>query len=145
MSYLADTNVVVRWALPGDPQFPLVRHAVLTLRQQSVPIYVTAQVLLELQALATRPLAANGLGLSTAQASSLAQSIEALFPLLPETAAIYPEWRRLVDTFDARGRQVYDARLVAVMLTHGVTHLLTLNPSHFRRFAGIQVVEPHHV
>lgn len=28
---------------------------------------------------------------------------------------------------------------------HGVTHLLTMNPTHFRRFAGISVVEPKDV
>lgn len=71
--------------------------------------------------------------------------MEALFPLAPETPAIYPLWRALVDTYSIIGRQVFDARLVAVMHTHGITHLLTLNPSHFQRFAGITVVDPQTV
>lgn len=45
-----------------------------------------------------------------------------------------------METVDVRGRQVYDARLVAVMLAHGITHILTFNGNHFRRFTGITVV-----
>jgi predicted nucleic acid-binding protein len=40
-------------------------------------------------------------------------------------------------------RQVFDDRLVAVMQAHGLTHLLTLDPAHFRRFPGLTVVDPH--
>jgi predicted nucleic acid-binding protein len=99
-------------------------------------------VLIELQALATRPVAANGLGFTTANASGLARQIETVFPLLPETAEIYPLWRTLVDSWDIRGRQVFDARLVAVMQAHRIEHILTLNPGHFRRFNAVNVVEP---
>jgi hypothetical protein len=34
------------------------------------------------------------------------------------------------------GKQVHDARLLAVCQVHGVTHLLTFNVSHFARLAG---------
>ena len=49
----------------------------------------------------------------------------------------HEEVKRAVDTLLRRGD------LVAVMLAHGVTHLLTLNPTHFRRFSDlITIVEP---
>ncbi len=51
-------------------------------------------------------------------------------------------WRQLVDRYDVRGRQVHDARLVAVMLTYDITHLLTLNAADFYRFEEITVVVP---
>ena len=142
MPYLADTNIAARFTLPGDPLYARVRTAVLNLQRQGEIIHVTSQVLVEFQALATRPADANGLGMTTAQASAQAGKIEAVFPLLPETAAIYPLWRNLIDTYDVIGRQVYDARLVAVMLAHGIDHILTLNGKHFQRFAGITVVSP---
>lgn len=140
--YLADTNVAARAVLPDDPQHALIREALDRLRERGAVIQVTAQVLVEFHALATRPAAANGLGMTPAEASAEARGIEAIFPLLPETPAVYPLWRALVDSYGIVGRQVYDARLVAVMQAHGVTHLLTMNPAHFRRFAGITVVEP---
>ena len=44
------------------------------------------------------------------------------------------------------GKQVHDARLVAVCHVHGVTHLLTFNRAHFARLAGfgsgVVVVDP---
>jgi len=146
MAYLADTNIVIRRVTTGDPQYPLIGAALTKLDQQGETVYITAQNLVEFQALATRPATANGWGLTTAQASAEAQKIEAIFPLLPETPGIYPLWRNLVDTYAVTGRQVYDARLVAVMQAHGITHLLTLDPTGFRRYSAvITVVEPHAV
>jgi hypothetical protein len=44
------------------------------------------------------------------------------------------------------GKQVHDARLLAVCHVHGVTHLLTFNVAHFNRMAGfgpgVEVVSP---
>ena len=63
--------------------------------------------------------------------------------MLPDIPAIYPLWRNLVDTHSVLGRQVHEARIVAVMLAHEVTHILTLNPADFRRYGGvIKVIEP---
>ncbi len=80
--------------------------------------------------------------MSVLQASLEAQRIEAIFPIAAEIPSIYPLWRVLVDTYGVIGRQVYDARLVAIMQAYSTTHLLTLNAKHFQRFAGITVVEP---
>lgn len=145
MSYLADTNVASRRVLPTDPQHLIVTQAIDRLRQQGEIIQIAPQIIIEFHALATRPIDANGLGMTAAQASLEAMKIETIFPLLPEIPAIFPMWRNLVDTYGVIGRQVYDARLVAVMQTYGITHLLTMNPTHFSRFSGITVVEPKNV
>ena len=100
---------------------------------------------MEYQALATRPTDVNGLGLTRAEANAKAFTIEAFFSLLPETADIYPHWRNLMNMYEVNGKVVHDARLVAVMLAHGITHILTANASHFRRFVEITVVEPKDV
>lgn len=145
MAYLVDTNVAVRRVLPTDPQHSVVTQAIDSLRQQGEILSITAQIIVEFHALATRPTEANGLGMTALQASMEAQKIEAIFPLLPEVPAIFPSWRSIVGTYGIIGRQVYDARLVAVMEAYGITHLLTMNPTHFRRFDRITVVEPKHV
>ena len=142
MKYLADTNVAARRILTADSAHPVIKQAVDTLLLRGEEVSITAQNLVEFQALATRPLEANGLGLTPADANTMAQDIEAIFPLLEETAAVYTQWRALMKLHDVRGRQVFDARLVAVMLAHGVTHILTTNAAHFRRFPEILVVEP---
>ncbi len=69
-----------------------------------------------------------------------------MFPLLEETPAIFPLWKTLVAAAGSIGKQVHDARLVAVCHAHGVTHLLTFNGKHFARLAAcgpsLVVIDP---
>jgi predicted nucleic acid-binding protein len=62
--------------------------------------------------------------------------------LLADSEAVYHEWRRLVLAHSVSGVKVHDARLVAAMSVHGVTHLLTLNPEDFKRYTHITTVHP---
>lgn len=64
---------------------------------------------------------------------------------LAEDDAIYTEWRKLVSSYGVSGKTSHDARLVAAMKVHGVTHVLTFNVEDFRRFEGIQVLHPNDV
>ena len=142
MPYLADTNIVFRRVLASDPRHVLVKSAMDLLLLQGETIHACSQNLMEFHALATRPIEANGLGMTSVDARNEAHVIESVFPLLPDVGSIYAQWCFLIDAYGVIGRQVYDARLVAVMLAHGISHLLTLNPTHFRRFGEITVVEP---
>ena len=96
--------------------------------------------------MATRPTALNGLGLSAVDAEAKAAVFEATFSLLAETPDIYPTWKALVGALAVIGKQVHDARLVAVCHVYAVTHLLTLNVSDFARMTafgpGVVVVDP---
>ncbi len=103
---------------------------------------VIAQNLIEFWAVATRPIIDNGLGLTVAQAEQELTKLKALFTILPDTADILPEREQLVVRHQVLGKQVHDARLVAAMKVHNVTHLLTFNTTDFKRFTGITVVSP---
>ena len=81
----------------------------------------------------------------TAETDLHVRLIERVLTVLDETPAVYPEWRRLVVSHSVMGVQVHDARIVAVMNVHGVTHILTLNGADFTRYAGITCVAPDHV
>jgi predicted nucleic acid-binding protein len=131
--YLPDTNVLLRFADRSHPLHATVRAAVRQLRADGHRL------------VATRPADRNGFGLTPAEAERLLRLVERLFPLLPDSPAVYPEWRRLVVSFGVRGVQVHDARLVASMSVHGMTHILTLNAGDFARYApeGIMAVDPH--
>lgn len=65
--------------------------------------------------------------------------------LLPDNERVYPLWRGIVAENNVRGVQVHDARLAALMQSHGVTHILTLNQPDFVRYAEIRVVRPGQV
>lgn len=146
MAYLLDTNVLVRLANAADPRYAIADRAVLELHRCGEVLHLTPQILIEFRNVATRPIAVNGLGLSAADAEIQSAGFETRFALLEETPDIYPAWKALVAALGIIGRQVHDARLVAVCHVHKVTHLLTFNVAHFARLAayapGIVVVDP---
>ena len=142
MAYFGDTNVVFRWATPSDPMHFICQRVVRKIYDEGEEVVITPQVLMEFWALATRPVEANGLGMTAEAAAYLLNLLSQQFTILPDCAEIYPCWLKLVEECNIIGRQVYDARLVAVMQTYGITHILTLNGNHFRRFPGIVVVDP---
>lgn len=146
MAYLVDTSILARLANSADSSYPVATRAVIELHRRGELLHVTPQILIEFRNVATRPTAVNGLGLSIADADTKTAAFEAVFPLLIETADIFPAWKILVEAKGIIGKQVHDARLVAICHVHAVTHLLTFNVSHFARMAGsspgITVVDP---
>ena len=137
MAYLIDTNIVMRMASPDHPMCAEALNALGVLRQRREERYLTHQNLVEFWRSATRPIERNGLGLSISEASVELQRLEELFPVLPDVPEIYPEWRRLVLEYSVMGVNVHDARLVAVMRVHGLTHILTFNIGDFNRYSTL--------
>ena len=90
----------------------------------------------------TRPIERNGFGLTLDEADREVKVIESGMTLLAESQKVYEEWRRLLIHHKVLGVQVHDARLAAVMNVNGITHILTLNPSDFARFSGVNVLHP---
>lgn len=119
-----------------------VARSVSILATRRDELHVIAQNLIEFWAVATRPITANGLGLTVAQAEQELTKLRALFTILPDTADILPEWEQLVVTHQVLGKQAHDARLVAAMSVHNLTNLLTFNDGDFKRFTEIVVVNP---
>jgi predicted nucleic acid-binding protein len=145
MKYLVDTNVMWRRFNSSDPFYPVVKIALDRLILQGNELCITPQNLIEFRAIATRPIQANGLGMTPDGATSEAQVLESFFRLMLDIPAIYPRWKNLVDTYAITGKQVHDARLVAVMQAYGISNLLTLNPSHFVRFTQINTIDVHQI
>lgn len=146
MAYLVDTSVLARLANVRDVLYATAVHAVLELHRRGEAVHVTPQGLIEFRNIATRPAALNGLGLSIPETERQAAAFEVEFPLLPDTPDVYPAWKSLVSAVGVIGKQVHDARLVAICHVHNVSHMLTFNVAHFARMAafgpGIVVVDP---
>jgi predicted nucleic acid-binding protein len=143
VAYLLDTNLLLRWANLLDPARPLALSALRTLRRRGDLLHTTPQNYIEFWSSATRPVAVNGLGLTPDQAYRLIQRLRPLFPLLADTDRVFDEWLRVVVTTGVSGRQVHDARLAAVMLAHGVSHILTFNVADFTRYQSLGIVPIH--
>jgi predicted nucleic acid-binding protein len=109
VAYLIDTTILARLANATDAQHAVAARAVLELHRRGEVMHVTPQILVEFRNVATRPVAVNGLGISSVDAEAQAATFEARFPLLPETPGVYPAWKSLVAALSVIGKQVYDA------------------------------------
>ena len=144
MIYLIDTNVLLRVLHSTDPSSPIAETAVRKLLSNGHRLHATTQNIIEFWNVSTRPIHQNGIGLSPSDTVGPLRRAEQLFPLLLDSPNVYAEWRELVVNYGVSGVQVHDARLVATMLVHGVTHILTFNTSDFARYTpkGIVAVDP---
>jgi predicted nucleic acid-binding protein len=146
VAYLIDTSILARLANATDAQHAVAAWAVLELHRRAEVLHLTPQVLIEFRNVATRPISVNGLGLSSLAAEALTATFEARFPILEDTPDIYAAWKSLVSTLSVIGKQVHDARLIAVCNVYNVTHFLTFNVTHFVRLAafkpGVVVIDP---
>lgn len=142
MSWLIDTNVLLRFADSSSPEHGTAANAVDCLLTSNGVIYISPQVLIEFWAVATRPESANGLGWSTATTSDVIRALRSQFPLLHETADVFDRWVELVERCHVAGKRVHDARIAALLLVHGVQQLLTFNTADFPQHWGVDAVHP---
>jgi predicted nucleic acid-binding protein len=105
-------------------------------------LHYTPQNLIEFWAVATRPNAENGLGLNIADAAQALHDIKSHYVELQDNSDLIAIWERLVSALSVVGKQVHDARLVAVTLVHNVDRILTFDTTHFTRFTDITAVNP---
>jgi predicted nucleic acid-binding protein len=142
MNILLDTNILSRMAQPGHGQHHAALDATDALQRRGDVLCLVPQVIYEFWVVATRPVAVNGLGLAVSVVANEVSRLKSIFPLLADTASIFDEWERLVTTQQIVGKNAHDARLVAAMAVHGITHLLTFNTGDFARYPGITALDP---
>jgi len=142
MNVLLDTNVLLRMFQVGHAQHLTAMAALAALTARGDAPCLVPQVLYEFWVVMTRPLASNGLGLSATAAAAELVRLQGIFPLLPDTPAVFPAWERLVTKHGVLGKPAHDDRLVAAMAVHQVTHLLTFNVADFSRYSGVTALDP---
>ncbi|MEM7591378.1 MAG: hypothetical protein AAF383_07635 [Cyanobacteria bacterium P01_A01_bin.83] len=102
--------------------------------------------MIEFWNVATRPSEKNGLGYDVAKATQSILELKRLFTLLPDLPDVYPIWERLAIDYQVKGVNVHDTKLVAFMLVHEISHVLTFNSTDFQRFnSEIVVVHPDNI
>lgn len=142
MQLLVDTNVLLRLVERDHPQSSVAADATKAIRLAGHQLALVPQVVYEFWVVATRPAAANGLGLETEDARNELLRLSPTLRLLRDERSIYEVWQALVVEHRVMGKRAHDARIVAAMIRHGVSHLLTFNGSDFARYPSIAVVDP---
>ena len=132
---LLDTNVLLAAtdeARAGHRQALTILN---TWPADGTALYLSGQILREYLVVATRPVQANGLGLSRQDAIGNVEQLRALTWFLTEDQRVSDRLRGLVRERRVTGKQIHDANVVATMLVHGVATVVTENAGDFARYA----------
>ncbi len=145
MLWLVDTNVLLRHVEPKHPMHAEAVNAGAALFAAGEPVCTLPQNVAEFWNVCTRPRGQNGLGFTPARTDEEVTRFESLLTVIPDNAGIYSRWRWLVVKHAVSGVRVHDARIVAAMEAHGISHLMTFNDQDFRRYRSITVMLPAEV
>jgi len=136
-----DANLLIYGLSPESEWCVRARERLEALRNLGVVVVASPQVLREVAAVLTRD-PPRGRGLNGVDAIALVEGLAARLKLVHENESSHQLWCEFLRRGLARGSQVHDANIVATMVAHGVTMLLTHNVSDFRRFGAWIQVEP---
>lgn len=143
INYLLDTNIILRFTDSDSAEYELINNVISQILVEGGQCLITAQVITEFWVVATRPISVNGLGWTVEKTEEAVQMLINQFDLLEETPAIFPQWLSLVTSYKISGKRTHDVRIQAVMLTHNISHLLTLNPQDFVAIEGLEIIHPN--
>ena len=143
---LVDTNIPLRIAQLGhahrQPALDAIR--LLTVRDRE-HFVVCPQSFYEMFVVCSRPVSANGFGMTPQRARAEVASARTLFQMLSETPQVYSTWEGLIAKYPVAGKRAHDVRLVAMMIEHRVPKLLTFNDEDFKQFVEIAAANPFDV
>jgi predicted nucleic acid-binding protein len=137
-----DTNILLAATDASRPGHAAARRIVSRGRAAGTPGAWSGQVIREYLAVATRPLEANGLGMSTEAALHNVRAFSSRLMFCDETEASSHRLLGLVAIHELRGTSVHDANIVATMVSHGIDRLVTLNPDDFSIYPEVAVLGP---
>jgi len=136
---LVDTNVLIEATNDRRRSHREARALV----ESTTPLVISAQVIREYLAVATRPPAANGLGLSMADALANVQEFRRGIRLLPEERPVLSTFLALLERASCAGTRVHDAHLVATAVAHRVSTIVSLNAGGLSGFTTtVSVITP---
>lgn len=145
MAVFVDSGILLRALHRADPFYADVRASIRVLLIEKTAIFTGLQQFAEFWHVSTRPPGERGgFDLPLDEAAKRLRRIERGIRVLTETPLTPEIWKTLVQKHGVRGVQVHDARVVALMLTHSLTSLLTLNAGDFARYHpdGIVAMSP---
>lgn len=136
-----DTNVLVYATVAAAPVHAAARQALADRRASGTELWISRQILREYVAVLTRP-QTFARPISMTDVAADVRSFERQLQVADDTAPVTAQLLQLLEEVPTGGKQVHDTNIVATMLVHGITTLLTGNAADFARFEPRITVEP---
>jgi predicted nucleic acid-binding protein len=132
---MLDTSVLLAATDEGRPEHEGALRVVNEWPGKGVILYSSGQLLREYLAVATRPAGKNGLGLPLTDALRNVRAIRGRTTVLADGDRVVDRLLGLLGDVSCCGKQIHDANVVATMLAHQVSTVVTMNLDDFKRFA----------
>ncbi|WP_339813099.1 PIN domain-containing protein [uncultured Imperialibacter sp.] len=131
---LLDANILVASKQPSHPDHVSVTDTLIRLKAEGANLSICPQVIYEFYVVATRPADKRGFGLAPDVASKEINDLLSVYTLIPDKEDLFDNWKQLVAEHAVSGKNAHDTRIVAFMVSHGITRLFTMNSKDFVRF-----------
>ena len=144
MIYLTDTNVLLGFSYRADPRYRIVRPTVRELLQMVINYRRHRKISRNFGTCQLDPLIETVLGKCHLKPTGYCSTLNGFSLCYQIHLMSTPNGDGLPSDYGVSGVQVHDARLVATMLVHDVTHILTFNTQDFIRYRpeGIIAIDP---
>lgn len=158
MSYLVDTNILLRNFIPQDPnneesvkQHEEAKKAVEKLREQNEKLYYSSDTLKEVKEVAQKTTDKNGFGLSKEQTEEIVEKIKDTFQKLPDDKEKIEQLaKELKSELIEKGTPLTeteerDLPHASIMKEYEVENLLTSNAGDFKKYDHFTTWKPSDV
>lgn len=136
---LVDTNIL----LEATDERRRHHADAVALLEAAASLTLSAQVIREYLVVATRPVTANGLGMTMVDALANIREFRRSVRLLAEERPVLPAFLALLERVPCTGTRVHDAHIVATALVHRVPTIVSLNPDDFTAFGSeVSILTP---
>jgi len=135
---MVDTNVLIYSTVSSSPWHQEARGWLAALLDEGIELCIIPQIVREYLVILTR----GDIFEEQFTPEEALDELEAILPtfiLLDENEETVSHLRNLVRRYQVRGKSVHDANIVASMLTHDITRLVTYNTRDFRRYQEITI------
>ncbi|MEW6238620.1 MAG: type II toxin-antitoxin system VapC family toxin [Candidatus Omnitrophota bacterium] len=136
-----DTNILIYATNESSPWRHSAANALMELRRKGIELIVSPQIIREYLCVVTRS-ASCSKNILFSQILENLNRIQKEFVLVEENRHVVDCLVDIVRNVSVAGKQIHDANIVATMITHGVSHLLTRNTADFIRFSQYIHIAP---
>ncbi len=139
-SILLDTNILLSACDESRRSHSTCLSVINSATSKGFHPLLSSQVLREYLVVATRPRQDNGLGLEPDDALANIDELRRFCGVLDDISTTQTRLERLVKKHQIRGKRIHDANIVATMLSHGVSWLVSDNPQDFKAFEDLNLL-----
>lgn len=141
-TWFLDTNILLSATNESRPSHAAIHRLFREANEQGGHLAMSGQIAREYLVIATRPIRENGLGVNLSDALKNIEEFCRATVFLHEGASVHNSLVTLLKSHPVSGKRIHDANVVATMVSHGITVLVTENFVDFQGFNQVEARSP---